>query len=379
MRLGVQIAASLLVLARFATLPLYSYNQEYGYLEAYYSFLARDLPGLVPTLWNSPTYNTPPLYVWVLAGTGKALGYSEMALRLPSFLAWVLTGRPIQRLGGSWALIAWYSFPLSFILAGRVMPDMLLTCLMAHAVAEAYRRRFLPFLAYLVLGCMVKPVAVLVLLAPLALKWWPALERLSLLGTLAAVGAIQGGFAQAILSHATTRWPGYWDSALPYKLVLGAPLALVLVASPVLLPGHAPVWAILGLGLVLFGYAMPDFGYHEYYLLPLLPMVAVLAGWSLRKHWLRAPALTIGGALLILSIVQSGDLWDHRTADMPHADSAEQGLGFVASWYGGGPLRDTSPREGVHWAWSPVVAGCNHTATYDSPAGLERPLYVHSC
>lgn len=367
------MAAWGLILTRITTLPLSSYGQEYGFLEAYYSILAHDLTrSLAPTWWDTPIHNTPPLYVWLLSAWGHVLGWSEMSLRLPSTIAWALAAIPIQRLGGRLAALAWLSFPLGFILAGRVMPDMVVASLCSWAVLMASRRRLAPFLGLLVAACGMKPIAGVIAVYPFLTGWWTGAAYTTLAGTagIAILGAVRG-YVEMMLYHFTSRWPGYWN--LEGVFLVGLGQGTILGLWPILSHRkHPHLWGLL-LGIIIIVlYAMPDWGYHEYYFLLALPVLAILTGRS------QPPRAVIAGCMVFLavSLFQSGDLWDHRTAEMPHADTAAEGLGTVASWYAGRQVNTSGP--GVRWSWSPEP-NCTTLNEYTAPVGIDRSLYALAC
>lgn len=337
--------------------------------------MARESVGLLqPTFFDTPIHNIPPIYSFFLSIWGAAFGFTDLWLRIPSLIAWAVAALPIRRLGGDLAALAWMSFPLSFILAGRVMPDMLLACLVAYGLEAGLAGRLKPFLAYLVLAVLVKPIAVVLVLVPLVRRWWDCLEILTVLGVV--VGAVLGvsGYGAMILQHFVGRWPGYWDFERLFIGCLGAlsTLGLVAFTRPGVNNRNMALWSLLFGCFVVVGYAMPDFGSHEYYFLIALPVLAVLVGKAKPKPWLLAVAV----AWLALSLFQSGDLWDDRTSRMPDADAAQQGLGTVASWYGGAHVNQTAP--GVRWAWSPEP-NCTTLEVFRAPVGIDRPLYALAC
>lgn len=388
------VAVCSLIGLRICTATLSGFSQEYGYLEAFYAHLSLGLQGdLVPRFFGHPNHNTPPLYVWTLSAWGHLFGWSEFSLRLPSLIAWAATAFPIARLSNDElngsdqaAVLLWLSLPLPFVLAAKAMPDMLLTCLIMWGLLSAKHRRPIAFASLCVAGFLIKPVAAVLLMVPFALGWRKGIFAAAVLMAIGAL-ALVSTIGQGVLFHIASRGRGYWD---PHAL--GEAFWLGLFPLLFLLVGYRFHRNQLALGaalsaLALFAlYATPDFGHHEYYYLPLMPLAVVLASPALR----RAPRILIAG-LILASLVMTaavsmdnGDWWDDRFERMvttaPRPDAVEPGMSLVVAWYTHGPApphTDPTSPSGVVWAYRPL--DCPLIASYRPVWPSDGPLLVYQC
>lgn len=368
--------AGLIVAARLATLPLSGYSQEYGFIEAYYSLLAKSLPAtLQPEWWGVPITNTPPLYVWFLAAWGRLVGWEDYLLRIPSVVAWASVAYPVYRLGGKGSALAWLSFPLGFIVAGKTQPDMTLTALMTWAYYWACGRRQAPFLLTLMAGVLVKPHAAIASLGALGWRW--GLTAATGLGISLAWALHKTGFSGMLLTHFTARGAGHWG--LGYWII-----ACVGFGSLTALPSlwlarreDFRLWGVVGLLTLFTLYAMPPYAPHEYYWLPALPFLATL----LRRVPSRVVPVVVGLNLAMAGYGSwtNGDLWDDRAKDLAaewELDGADTGLGTLAGWYEGRQVNHLG--NGTILAREPLV-GCTVLAESQSPHRGDHSLYVLTC
>ncbi|MDG2305459.1 MAG: glycosyltransferase family 39 protein [Candidatus Binatia bacterium] len=180
---------------RFATLPLLPALDP---SEARYAVVARDMlqsgDFVTPMIWANgeytPFFSKPPLLFWLQAGTMAALGVTELAARLPPFLAsvcvllvtWFTLRRYVasEVLRGS--LLVLTSSPLFFLSAGIGLTDMLLCLSVGGALFSHYaftreddpvraRRWSLVTFALLGIGMLTKGPIALVEFGLPALAW----------------------------------------------------------------------------------------------------------------------------------------------------------------------------------------------------------------
>ncbi len=128
----VLLLCALLLLARLATLPLYPLADR---TESRYAEIARTMHAtgdwVTPRLHGEPFWGKPPLSTWAQASGIGLLGRNELAVRLPAWLAGLLTlllvwksgavlgGRSIARAGALLFLCS----PITLFLVGGVMTD----------------------------------------------------------------------------------------------------------------------------------------------------------------------------------------------------------------------------------------------------------------
>ncbi len=166
--------------------------------EARYAEVARQMvqTGDWITPWFAPAmpfWGKPPLSFWAQAISARALGMSELALRLPSWLAmlgvivlvWHLARREAGTAAARWSTLILASMALPFVSAGAVMTDAFLvlgTTLSLVSLTLVVRHRagsLWPWGLFggLVIGLLAKgPVAGVLVALPLVL-WLPLSDR----------------------------------------------------------------------------------------------------------------------------------------------------------------------------------------------------------
>lgn len=163
-----------LVGLRFLTLPVLPMLDP---SESRYALVARDMlesgDYVTPMIWANgehiPFFSKPPLLFWLTAVSMGALGDTELAVRLPPFLAalavlgltWAQLRRYFDRDVTRAALLILFSFPLFYICAGIGLTDMLLCVAVTGALFSHYGftreedpkvRRRLSVVSFLFLG-----------------------------------------------------------------------------------------------------------------------------------------------------------------------------------------------------------------------------------
>ncbi|WP_166263913.1 ArnT family glycosyltransferase [Marinobacter caseinilyticus] len=176
-----------------------------------------------------PFWGKPPLSFWLQAGAIKAFGLSEFSARLPSWLATLLIVGLIWRYGravggaqvGRWAALIFSTMGLTYISAGAVMTDSVLTLgttlsLVSFGQVAAGRPigwRWLFFIG-LAIGLLAKgPLAVVLTGVPVGLwalwtgRWHTALRGLPWVrGTLITLALSLPWYVAAEL-----KTPGFLD------------------------------------------------------------------------------------------------------------------------------------------------------------------------
>lgn len=328
------------VLLRILTLPLSSYSQEYGFLEAYYSLLATSLKSdLQPRWWNTEIRNTPPMYIWILALWSK-ISITEFWLRLPSVISYVIASIPIYYLSGYSGVLLWLTFPLSFTLAGKTQPDMLFSSLIITIYYFAQKKNLAGFLIPLQFAIFIKPHALLALFSNL--KWRQGITT----GIFFMLGLgwilVKLEYSHNIISHIESRYPGYWGFIflISVPIFYGAITILysiykTIFQNKIFLQNNLNLYGIIGLFMLFTLYSMPTFKPHEYYFLPILPFFAILTT-KLAPQKIIYTLVGINLCFTIWTGFDNGDFWDTRTKDLSNKYelmSSQQGLNTVTSWY----------------------------------------------
>jgi len=143
------LALALIVLARLVTLDAYPL---FGTTEPRYAELARKMlaTGDWVTLWVAdgvPLWGKPPLLFWLDALSMMALGINEFALRLPPFVAslltiWLFWFWPVRADKTQNALMAsliFFSTPVGFLSMGFVATDIFLAGGLALSMLSFWR------------------------------------------------------------------------------------------------------------------------------------------------------------------------------------------------------------------------------------------------
>jgi 4-amino-4-deoxy-L-arabinose transferase-like glycosyltransferase len=303
---------------------------------------------LLPHLNHLPFLDKPFLYFFLSATSVRALGESELAVRLPSLLAtwgslaltfWLalrLAGAAVARV----AALVFATTPLALAMARAVLFDSTLAFFVLAAIAAFHRalepeaapgdrRRALAWSAAgwlaIALGLLTKgPIALLlVLLVVLPYAFWRRRARVlfRLPGPLVFL-AVAGAWAAAV----EARFPGFlhyglvtetWNrlttdeldrsgpvwyflpvlvgALFPWSWIAAAGLRglLARTAPP---ERRAAVWFLLfwiGAPFVFFSLSQSK---RPQYLLPVVPAVAILAAWALVEPAARRLALRVGVA-----------------------------------------------------------------------------------
>lgn len=354
-----------LLLARIATLPLSSFSLNGGFVEAWSALRARGMEWFVPQVFGAADWNTPPLHTWILALFGNVFGWSEIALRLPSTIAWALAAIPVARMSKNKILAAglWLVLPIPMYMAGRAAPDMLLVLFVALFVAAYRRDEPLAMFGWFVLGTLTKPVMVLVLVPLLFDREYRAFVLPIISVSLVVI-------VPFTIQHIMARGFGYWDVFGLVRAFVAGSAGLVIVC---LRRDWRAYWMLPFVAFYL--YAAPPF--HEYYLLPVFPFVASLTADMIpdRKHAKAALIISVLGSGLLLGV--SGSLHDTRTRDMATGEPpmvAQNALHAIAAWYYYTPI-DTWDGSASGKVWS-VTKPCANSTLYP---GFGMDLYVGYC
>lgn len=323
-------------------------------------YLREAIEMVVSGQWATPAYlgryalNKPPLTQWLAAAGMKMFGISAWAGRLPLLLAaalivalvFTLVWRVHSLAAAAGAVLLLASSHLYYVFARLCMTDMLLTLWVAGALFvittdPALRRNasVLAFGACVGAALMTKGAAGLLPLVALGLYWLlagremrPALPRVAAVAATAAAVALPWHLYQALvhphwffaeyvlmqhLSVGVTAPPQYSDENhlvfYARRLYLMDPA--IAIAAALSLPVAVRRWrkhpaALAWLGAVIL--ALFGFRYRSgYYLLPLIPVLAVFGGillGALRPRP-RMAALALVAACTVIKAVSGSPLW----------------------------------------------------------------------
>lgn len=283
MRWAFPIAAALLVGAQ--AVQIWGPKETVRVHEAFYADEARTLQAdLVPRAGGvNENHNTPPLYVWVLAVWGRLVGWELPALRVLSFVAYLVVGvvvhsalrgqasGPARRV----SVLLWYGNPLAILIGCSVNPDIFLALGVACCAWATMRRNPWALGASILVASMVKPLALAWFLQ--GRRW----NRTALLacGAVFVVAFFLTGGTSMLAGHFGGRGLGWGAWAhLPDAIMA------LLGASFLLLPfaWKAPRWLwIQAVVLVpFFLYAARPWHPYEYYLLPAVIPLCLASAWG---------------------------------------------------------------------------------------------------
>lgn len=328
--------------------------------------------------WGTPMYlgryalNKPPLLQWLAAASVRIFGISAWALRLPSLLAAALTTmlvfavvwRGHSLLIAASAAILLLSSHVFYIFSRLTMTDMLLTLWITVALVTVLRDPALARTSSLVIfgaatgaavltkaaagGVPLMALAIYAATGPRGLR--PNWLRVFSAGALAAAVALpwhlyqlavhpRWFFAEYILTQhfavGLAAPPNYSSEnhVLFYvrRLLLTDPvLSLATLAS---LPWLLRNWRkhfVLLLWVATFGAALLSFRYQSaYYVLPLLPMFAIMAAQVFTRMPVRFQGLLAAALLACIAIktVSPAELWGipaGRATERPVAPSLDR-------------------------------------------------------
>jgi 4-amino-4-deoxy-L-arabinose transferase-like glycosyltransferase len=406
----------LILLAAFALRVYYVNHDRFHADEALYAGWALRILDDDPLLRDEPV-DKPPLYLYLLAGSMRILGRSEVAARFPNLAASManvaLLYRLVRRLYGRgtarWAAFLGACSPFAILFARTAFTDpLLVTWMLAVLCAIAGRptagRGVAAGLAA-GLAFATKQHAVLLLPFPLAL----ALAR-RLRWRWRAVGAAVGGLALPIalvIWWDAQRWairPGFWrQSAMSYgglrwapvdewaargaewlgwaRYLVGSPLLyglLVLGGLAVLAHGCLGAWGrrrgreirrranadfggltdaawIASGAAYLLAHTLLAFSLWDRYLLPLVPVTSTILARIVAgaRSWAR----------------HSARVWARTGAHVVAA-----AVVFAALFSGVRAARNGYPVGGEHWAYQ----GLDEIAAYlEAHAAPDAVLYHH--
>jgi len=303
------------------------------------------------SLRGEPYFNKPPLFFWLQALGAHALGWSEVALRLPSALASFGTILATYGLGrilfspvaGFWAALTVTTCYAALWFGPLAIIDPLLTFCMTlgmYAWARAYFQKssqswYLVAFAALAVGAMVKTLHAFAMPAlvvsvflwirrdsqPFREPWFWAgfvffgvllggyygllgqqfwqhfffeenLQRL-----VAQVGDEKRSAFEAYWGKRPIQWYGYviWFDAFPWSVILPTGLVLLWKQRP-WRQASRELWVLLWVGGYLLAFSLvPE--KHERYLLPLLPGIGLVVGYVYQYFCVDRPQAS-GQALL---------------------------------------------------------------------------------
>lgn len=361
------LVAGAAFLARLLTLDLSSFGAYHGYNEVVYARVAREYAGhwWRPTLEGNPFYDTPPLLTYLEAVSFAVFGVGEWQARLPSLLALpaFLAGVALlaYRYGGwsaaRWGVLFAASTPWVVLWFGRGQTDALAATLLTLTLAGLawLDRRWGFWLAAAAfgLGLMAKqPVAAAALALPFVRDWRKGLVALGLGSVPVAYWWLwqahmePAGVLASVRFHSSERveWFENWFGVLRFGIIeagAGTLLAALWLfrarqSSGLLI---APMAAVL---VFAIGNAP---GGHEYYTLPAMGLLAVVAALNPARTGLRVALVTLSLVSSVALLYNVGDLGDERTRVIGEAVPAEGvvyapvSMGPPLEWYSGRDVR----------------------------------------
>jgi 4-amino-4-deoxy-L-arabinose transferase-like glycosyltransferase len=318
---------------QLGAVPLYDLD-EGAFTEATREMLASG-NFITPHRDGEPRYDKPVLIYWLQALSVKALGLTELALRLPSAIAatlWLLALWLFvrQQLDAATATVAALVMALGLqvgVIARAAVADAVLNLFIALAFFDIYRYRLAPDRArllrvylWLALGFLTKgPVAVFFPLL-VSLLYFASLRDLRTwagavfapLGWLVFV-AVAGPWYLAVylddgryggVKHGHSGFPGYYFVVLPLVLL---PFTGWLLR---LLPGLGACWRdpldrflLLWFGTVFAVFSFSDTKLPHYLVYGITPLFVLMARYRdrLRSRWLALlPPLAFMALLVML-------------------------------------------------------------------------------
>jgi 4-amino-4-deoxy-L-arabinose transferase-like glycosyltransferase len=422
-RVGLLLVAWTLRLSSLLRHPLHSDEALYGYWGL---LIGR---GRDPWLSGVPVYK-PPLLPYLVTASQWLLGDSEFALRLPGLMAGLLTvalvgalAQALYRDRGTAAIaaLAIALSPFAVALSGTAFPDPLMVTLGLAACVAAARDR--PGWAGLLVGCSFAakqtglvwlPLATLLSISPSRSPHRRLQSLLSILVGGASVVALvfawdaarvaQGasGFWQVgVVGYGGLRltWPHElwqrlrdWSGLLGYlygSLAVNAllPVGLLALAWTSLMrrPGAPAAFADLllvsfSLIYVLFHWLLA-FPIWDRYLLPLVPLLAVLLGRIISRAILRLRCFTLSRrsalAGLLLALLLAGPALKVSAGRYPigRERAAYQGIGDVVSFFGRLAEGSVVYHHWLGWHYHyALFDGPVYLAYWPTPAWLARDV-----
>lgn len=263
-----------------------------------------------------------PVYNYLIAGTDKVFGFANWHGRVISLLASLagmvyFFGLVRRRYTATAAYIATAALalsPLWFYFTRNIQPDALMVSLSIAALyyAQTYRanRRFITLCAMITalsLACLVKLPAVVIALPILTILGWNTLRQAITLRSVAmttlifiipnalwywwsahlsshyGLGQYYYGDISPASSWALAKTTHFWHTLVSYSLPFKASTALIYLA---IASGVAASWIkrdwfpfAWAAAIIIFlgAFASKSF-YHNYYSLPLMPVIALFVG-----------------------------------------------------------------------------------------------------
>jgi 4-amino-4-deoxy-L-arabinose transferase-like glycosyltransferase len=348
---------SVYILIRIYIASLSSYGFYHGWNEAWYSLIAKNyfngnLWEQIPYQDGNPFSSAPPLFSYAVHGSFKILSISDLSARLVSIFSEIIAVVGVYILAkelytdktATIAAIIFIFIPWNVLWFGRVQTDPLMTALMTLGIAlyvRAYRndKSMLPFGITLGLAVFTKQPALAALLVILIWSYFEGIKKEAILRALFYffVGLIPlltwlsyylvigntSFITHFIYGELTTRASPFSDlfKVVAVTLVGISPLIFLVFLYEIfktkdfrknpLIP-----WLLI-FGIFILLRTPPS---HEYYSLPLMPVIAIFAASGILRVT-KSQNLILGILLLstllfsVFLLSYSGDIGYTATKD----------------------------------------------------------------
>ena len=333
------IVAYIVVRTYIATLS--SYGFYHGWNEGYYSLIAKNY--FSGSLWEQVAYpggepfsSAPPFFSYAVFASFKMFGISDLSARLVSILSEVIAVLGVYMLArelynektASIAAVIFVFIPWDILWFGRAQTDPLMVALMTLAIAlyvRAYKNdtSMLPFGITLGLAVFTKQPALAALPIVLIWSYFQGIKRKQIINAIICffIGmvpllvwlsyyAVSGNFTvifNIIFGELAYRSEPFSDLSRVVLFTAAGISPLIIAAAAYQIFKEKDFKSILIIWLLAYGVFVlvrtpPS---HEYYSLPLMAPVAIMAGAGIVRisgKLNRQVAVLLMGAVIISSI-----------------------------------------------------------------------------
>jgi 4-amino-4-deoxy-L-arabinose transferase-like glycosyltransferase len=302
------------IVVRTYIATLSSYGFYHGWNEGYYSLIAKNY--FSGSLWEQVAYpggdpfsSAPPFFSYAVYASFKIFGIADISARLVSILSEIIAVSGVYILAkelydertAEIAAIIFIFIPWNILWFGRAQTDPLMTALMTLAIAlyvRAYKNdtSMLPFGIALGLAVFTKQPALAVLPVVLVWSYFQGIKRKQIINAMLcffagmipllvwlSYYAVSGNFTvifNIVFGELAYRSEPFSDLSRVVLFTAAGISPLVIAAAAYQILKERNVKNILAIWLLIYGVFVlvrtpPS---HEYYSLPLMAPVAIMAG-----------------------------------------------------------------------------------------------------